>query len=161
LEFVGRNFREKGEELRSIDSGGGQASGSNEWLQKIVMASIFVRAGIPPDLKPPRPLSMLFRFSDVQDNLPVVMNLWTEKFVVLEVAVQLYFATRYNPHQFEQNTLLNLVQALETYHRKTMANNVLPPVEHHKRLSEVLCAIPEEHRTWAKRFLERSNEPSL
>jgi hypothetical protein len=62
---------------------------------------------------------------------------------------------------FLEQRFLNLVQALEAYHRRTTITLDLPEVEHEKRMEAILGAVPEEHRKWLEGKLEYSNELNL
>ena len=60
-----------------------------------------------------------------------------------------------------ENQFLNLVQAIESYHRRQIKNHVLPKDEHKNRLEIVLDSVPGEYKEWLKDKLQHSNEPTL
>jgi hypothetical protein len=62
---------------------------------------------------------------------------------------------------YSKQKFLYVVQAIETYHRRRFANNVLPKDVHKARIREILEHTVEEHREWLKEQLNYSNEPRL
>jgi hypothetical protein len=103
---------------------------------------------------------MLFTLKDIAKQKRVLKN-WFKKAELLEPVCSLYFGTLYQKGMYLNNELLNLAQALEAYHRRTMINLELPIKGHQKRISQMLQAAPAEHREWLKNKLKYSNEPTL
>ncbi len=62
---------------------------------------------------------------------------------------------------YVDSRFLNLVQALESYHRRRMKNEVLPRIDHRKRVRTILRNVEPDHRPWLKEHLQYSNEPRL
>jgi hypothetical protein len=56
---------------------------------------------------------------------------------------------------------LCLVQALESYHRRTRQNTVITEEEHKKRNKMIVDSAPEEYKIWLKQMLYYGNEPTL
>jgi hypothetical protein len=56
---------------------------------------------------------------------------------------------------------LFLVQAVETYHRRTSDETDLPEEEHKVRLQQILDAVPSDYKSWLKEKLKYSNELNL
>ena len=118
---------------------------------------------LPYILKPTSSLhsrDMLFTFKDISKKKDAVKN-WFEKADLLEPVCNLYFGTLYQKGIYSNNELLNLTQALEAYHRKTMRNIELPPKKHESRVKKILNKTPAEHKDWLKSKLKYSNEPTL
>lgn len=109
----------------------------------------------------PRRHRMLFSVSDLPEGFGSAMERWLERSEILGPVYRLYLGTVYNPQAFLEQRFLNLVQALEVYHRRAMATPDLPVDEHERRKEEILEAVPERHREWLAGRLEYSNEPGL
>lgn len=103
----------------------------------------------------------LFTLKTISDKLEHFLQNWFGKAKQLEPVYQLYFGYIYNPHMYLEQKFLSLVQALESYHRRTMQNYELPEDEHKERIHKIVDAIPQEHKKWLSRKLKYSNEPDL
>ena len=104
--------------------------------------------------------SMLFTLRDVIKNKRIIKS-WFERDEILKPTTDLYFSTLYQPRMYLNNEFLNLAQALETYHRRTMKNFELPKSKHQVRIRAILRKTPEKYREWLERKLDYSNELSL
>jgi len=107
------------------------------------------------------PYLMLFRYNQISNQFDVFLNNWFQKANYLETVYDLYFGTLYNPHLYLNNQFLNLIQAIESYHRKTMKNNELPEDRHQERIKEILNAVPSKFTDWLEWKLKYSNEVNL
>lgn len=105
--------------------------------------------------------NMFLPFENISDVFEDVIKAWFEKIEQLEPVYDLYFGTLYNPRMYLQHQFLNLTQAVEAYHRRTMKNYELPEEEHAKRLEEIIKTAPSEHKEWLNNKLAYSNEPTL
>lgn len=117
------------------------------------------RAGTVKD-RPARH-EMLFSLQDLPGDFGPAVEKWLARAEVLDPVYQLYLGTVYNPQMFLEQRFLNLVQALEAYHRRTTTTLDLPEDEHQKRMEAILGAVPEEHRKWLEGKLRYSNELNL
>jgi len=111
--------------------------------------------------KPLMPDEMLFNYSDIKEKTSTVLQNWLQKQEKLKPIFDLYFSTMYNPHLYLENEFLSIVQAVESYHRRTMKNFDLPEDEHKKRIDAILNVTPHGHKEWLDNHLEYSNEPRL
>lgn len=100
---------------------------------------------------------MLFTFRIVSDKFETFLKRWFG----FSTFDDPYFEIIYNPYIDIKNQFLNLLRALEAYHRRTMNNFELPEGEHKKRIDEILSSVPLTHKGWLKEKLAYSNEPSL
>jgi hypothetical protein len=108
---------------------------------------------------------ILFSFDDISDNLEKYLSNWLVKSDVLKPVYDLYFGYLYNPKMYLQNGFLNLIQALESYHRRIHNGKYLSDDNYthiHKTLNK---AIPQEvkddFRKSIKQKLKYLNEFSL
>jgi hypothetical protein len=107
------------------------------------------------------PHDMLFTLHDVAGGFGDIVTRWLRVAKELDSVCSLFFGVRYVSGLFLQHKFLNTVQAAESYHRRRMVNQVLPPQEHADRISSILQGAPLQDRGWLRQHLEYSNEPSL
>jgi hypothetical protein len=111
--------------------------------------------------KRPMPHEMLFGLGDLPGGFETTVERWLERAEVLDPVYRLYLGTIYNPQSYIEQRFLNLVQALEVYHRRAIGTLDLPVDEHQRRKEQILEAVPNQHRDWLVGKLEYSNEPNL
>jgi hypothetical protein len=107
------------------------------------------------------PPNMLFTFKDVSIKFENYLTNWFRKAEFLDVVYDLYFSPFYNPKMYSEHIFLSLVQAIESYHRRTTENRELPQEEHDQRIRDILGGVPDAHKSWLESRLEYSNEPRL
>lgn len=110
------------------------------------------------EILPPR---MLFTFRDIKDDFDSVIKKWFNKKQNLGPVFDLYFGTIYNSDMYLEQKFLSLIQALESYHRRTKPNNEISPEKHEERIKIVIDSVDDNYRKWIKTKLKYSNEPSL
>ena len=103
----------------------------------------------------------LFSFGDLGSNASDYLASWFAKREEIDSVLVLYFNTLYAPAPFADGRLLNLVQALESYHRRVIGGSDLPKAEHQERVKAVLASVPSDLTEWVESKLEHSNEVSL
>ena len=96
----------------------------------------------------------------IKGNFNLCMQNWFKKNEKLRPVIDLYLSLNYHRTSLERH-FLNIVQALEAYHRLTRKNYVLPKGEHSKKMKTIIEHVPEEYQGWIKEKLAFSNEPSL
>jgi ApeA N-terminal domain 1 len=106
------------------------------------------------------PQYMLFTLHDISDFQDTVER-WLNVSDELDSVCNLFFGIMYNSSMYLEQEFLNMVQAVESYHRRRMKNNVLPKSEHKARVRAILSEAPDEYRDWLKEILNYSNEPRL
>jgi hypothetical protein len=104
---------------------------------------------------------MLFSLQDLPGGFGPAVEKWLARAEILDPVYQLYLGTVYNPPMFLEQRFLNLVRALEAYHRRTTTTLDLPEDEHEKRMESILRTVPEEHSAWLEGEPEYSNESKL
>jgi len=103
---------------------------------------------------------MLFAYEDVENNIQVIFNNWLQKYDVLLPVFKLYFNVIYSQNVYAENLFLNLVFALETYHRRTNNRTQIDPVEF-QILVKMILEKAGENKKWISDKLQYSNELSL
>jgi hypothetical protein len=104
---------------------------------------------------------MLFSYPSIKDKFPALLTNWFQKREALQPVFDLFFGALYNPNPYPVTTFLNYVQAIETYHIRTMSNEVDPPDLHRERVRAILATSPAEHRSWLADKLSFSNRATL
>ena len=104
---------------------------------------------------------MLFTLHDIEGDFPSIIERWFQVSADLDSVCDLYFGIQYTPSMYSENRFLNIAQAVESYHRRRMKNNVLPKAEHKALKEAILSQVDAEHREWLKGQLAYSNEPRL
>jgi hypothetical protein len=119
---------------------------------------LFYRLHGVPELKNVHPARMLFTFADTRERLAELLGNWFAKQKLLRPVFDLYFGAIFNRHAFLEQRFLSLMQAIETYHRRTSTETDIPRNEHERWLEEILSAVPESDRERLATKLEHSNE---
>jgi hypothetical protein len=105
---------------------------------------------------------MLFCYEDIANEIGAILNIWLTSYTTIEPVFNLYFALIHKDDLYIENMFLNLVQGLETLHRRTTNNSVLPNSEHQERIKRILESVSvEDDKTWLEERLKYSNEPPL
>jgi hypothetical protein len=137
----------------------GQTGPESEAERVVVNYRSLARRGA--DKKRLNPHEMLFGLGDLPEGFGPTVERWLERAEVLDPVYRLYLGTIYNPQSYIEQRFLNLVQALEVYHRRASPSSELKEEEHEKRKEEILEAVPDQHKAWLEEKLEYSNEPNL
>ena len=124
--------------------------------------SIFYQLPTIPDVsKKLMPNDMLFTFGDISKQFKFFLTNWVKNTERLESVYDLYFGTLYNPQMYLQYQFLSLIQAVESYHRRTMQNYELSENKHKEKITEILDTVPRRYKKWLEWKLKYSNEPIL
>lgn len=107
------------------------------------------------------PQRMLFNFRDIRDEFHEIINNWFNMKKTLNPIFNLYFGTIYNSDMYLEQKFLSLVQAIESYHRRTRKNNEIDPSDHEEKVNKIIQSVDEEHQEWLRNRLRYSNEPTL
>ncbi|MCD4646334.1 hypothetical protein AR454_28640 [Bacillus mycoides] len=111
--------------------------------------------------QPIDPWRVLLNLQELKENFGMYMNNWFEKSKLLSPIIDLYLNTLNYKQMSIERHFLNLVQALESYHRRTRRNYTIDPQSHQKKVQEILESAPEEHKKWLSERLNFSHEPTL
>jgi hypothetical protein len=116
---------------------------------------------IPNISKIIRPYDMLFKFDDMIEKFEIYIKNWFRKAELLKPIYDLYFATLYNPRMYLGNKFLNLIQALEVYHRRIINKLVMNQEKCDGIVKECLDIISQNYKEHFEQILKYANEPSL
>ena len=104
---------------------------------------------------------MLFRYPQINTNPEMVFQNWFKAYETIRPTIELYFSAVHGGYSFIDGKFLALAQAMESYHRRTSDETVMPE-EDYKQLCNVLVAnCPKPNRKWLSEKLKYGNEISL
>jgi hypothetical protein len=110
---------------------------------------------------------MLFGYKDIYNNFEDIIKKWYEKNDemngILFPVINLISETLNNPHYAIQNKFLNIIQGIETFHRRTRSKTILPENEFKEKLNIIWEKISKEEKDWlcSKIYFPIANELSL
>lgn len=88
------------------------------------------------------PLDYLFTASKI--DYGKYIEAWHRSHSVLGPVFDLLLNSMFNQYLNVENIFLNNAQALETFHRRTRSNSVLPKDQHKKRVDEICQQVPSQ-----------------
>ena len=104
---------------------------------------------------------MLFTFQDIQNELGPTLKNWFSVNEKFRSSLDLFFAVRMSNGMYLNHEFLNLVQALEVYHRSQFDDSITPKNEFKAKKKEIIESVPEQHCKWLIDQLAYSNQPRL
>jgi hypothetical protein len=111
------------------------------------------------------PHEMFFSLSDIAEYLEEALKNWFGKAEDLKPVYDLYFGTLNNSSMYLEHSFMSLIQALESYHRRTYEGNYLPKDQYSKVRDVLIMNIPdfvaEDHRESLESRIHFGNEFSL
>jgi len=122
---------------------------------------IYTISQVNEDYEKHDPRDFLLNLHFLESNFNLFINNWFLKRELLKPIVSLYLNTINYRHLPIELQFLNLVQALESYHRRTKNNFLIDKSEHGIRIKSILDSTPEEYKKWLDEKLHYSNEPTL
>lgn len=107
------------------------------------------------------PPHMLFSFRAIEEEFHKIIKSWFDMKKTLSPIFDLYFGIIYNSGMYLEQRFLSLVQAIESYHRRTRINNEIDPSKHGERIDNIIQSVDDDYKSWLKGRLSYSNEPTL
>ncbi|PTP10069.1 ApeA N-terminal domain 1-containing protein [Vibrio splendidus] len=105
--------------------------------------------------------NMLFRFGQFGDNAELMINNWLEAYENIDPSLNLYFSTKTGVYKYLDGKFLALAQGLETYHRRTSNETLMPEDEFNDLIGHIVGSCPDEHKKWLSGRLMHGNEINL
>lgn len=88
---------------------------------------------------------MLFTFSDIKERGTDFLTNWFSKYTTLGHVFDLYFAHLHSPFSYSENRFIDIIQALEAYHRRVFGGKYLEDTEYEEHLlKSFINAIPKD-----------------
>jgi hypothetical protein len=111
------------------------------------------------------PLEMVIILPMIISELQDILCKWFEKSEALNSVFDLYFGTLYNPDMYFHSQFLNLIQAVESYHRVTIGGKYISDVDWKPYCQALGNSIPAElspeHKESLLSRIKYGNEYSL
>ncbi|WP_338541570.1 HEPN domain-containing protein [Paenibacillus tundrae] len=105
---------------------------------------------------------MLFTYPEVKDQFTNLVSNWLVKGKILKPVYGLFLELVQRPQLIIEKKFLNIINALEVFHRRTKGGTELSKDQHEERLNKIFEDLKDnEHLMWIKRKLDFSNEISL
>jgi hypothetical protein len=104
---------------------------------------------------------MLFMLGDIYEDLETKINNWLTASKKIDSVLNLLRRVRISPELFLELKFLSLAQAIETYHRISRNNQVMPQEEHEARVTNILNGLSQIDADWLSKILAHTNEPRL
>lgn len=113
----------------------------------------------------PKPKShrrhFLFDYKTIQAECSTIFCKWYELNKSIEPVMNILLEMFGTRNIISENKFLNVMQAIETFHRRTRNNKKEDDSSFQSKISEIISASPEDHKAWLKEKLLYSNEPNL
>ena len=111
------------------------------------------------------PLEMCLDFREVQKTVPMIVRNWFESLALLAPVYDLLFGTLFGRDAFVRTKFINLTQALESWHRRTVGGTYVSASEFDPVKDVLNAAVPPDVSADLKKklsdSLEYANEYSL
>jgi ApeA N-terminal domain 1 len=104
---------------------------------------------------------MIFEYAEIQSSLERFINNWLKAYSEINATINLYFSTKTGANSYFDSRFLALVQALETYHRRTTNETLMPKSVFDKLVDLIISNCPDDNREWLEGRLRHGNEVSL
>lgn len=122
---------------------------------------LYYNISISTSIKPKSLWLFLFNYRDIKPYFKKIITKWYGNKENLDPVRKILMESFYNKGIFSENRFLNIVQALETFHRRTRKNIVISETKHKKRIEEIKENIPNRYLDFINGRLIHSNEPTL
>ncbi|NQT78710.1 MAG: hypothetical protein HQ565_13440 [Bacteroidetes bacterium] len=116
-----------------------------------------------PKYKIRRKHQHLVKYQDIAQIFPNVIKSWFERFNELEPVFSLMLYSFKDKNRFRVEKFMDIVRAIETFHRRTHNSNRLPIAEYDQLVNSILSdvKISKEDKEWLENKLRYGNEPTL
>jgi hypothetical protein len=105
--------------------------------------------------------NFLFTYKSIERDFVAVFKKWTELNTIIEPVVNVLLEAFGNRNIINENKFLNVMQGIETFHRRRRHNEKDPRETHKIKMKQIVGSCPPEHQNWLKEKLNFSNEPTL
>lgn len=105
----------------------------------------------------------LIRYNDIKNIFPNVIKNWFELYRKLEPVFILMLYSFRHKNKFSVDKFMDIVRALESYHRNTHNNQRIQEEEYSLKVKEILAMVTLEKAEleWLESRLKYGNEPNL
>lgn len=103
----------------------------------------------------------LFTYQQVEHNFLSIFNNWVNLNTTIKPVINILEETFGNKNIILENRFLNVIQGIETFHRRLRNNEKILPTEYKSKVDSIVSTTPAEHAKWLKEKLSFANEPTL
>lgn len=103
----------------------------------------------------------IFTYKNVEAEFQQIFQKWATLHEVLDPVINILLEAFGKRNIINENKFLNIIQGIETFHRRIKKNETEEVEVHKKRISEILSECPSQHKKWLQEKLNFSNEPTL
>ena len=104
---------------------------------------------------------MLFSYQDIESQIQEMLANWLDSYKVFGPALDGYFTTMANTSQYLADEFLQRARGIETMHRRSSTDTVMPKEEFEELVAHLVASSPNDRREWLKSELKYSNGLSL
>ncbi|MGK6353149.1 HEPN domain-containing protein [Parapedobacter sp. DT-150] len=104
---------------------------------------------------------MIFSYKDISLNFNRIIKKWYEIKDRLSPSIDFLVDSVASDRILSENSFLNVVQAVETFHRRFRKNQVLPTEEYKAMKNSIIEDVSKEFKEWLSSKLHFANEPTL
>ncbi|SFV09373.1 HEPN domain-containing protein [Alicyclobacillus macrosporangiidus] len=132
-----------GKSTKILTLTGANSSVMTDDNRELEISIIFSQRSMASESERIHPSTMLFRFGDIKDSFQEKISAWLLKAEQLQPIYNLYFSVMHQPTIYIDFMFLSLMQAIETYHRRTHAGRFLSNEMFSDVLNTIMSAIPK------------------
>jgi|HubBroStandDraft_2_1064218.scaffolds.fasta_scaffold72973_2 hypothetical protein len=123
---------------------------------------IYQNSFYKPTYKTRNSYAHLLRYEFITPNFGEIIEAWFEQSKKLEQPIELLLRSLIDKYSFSIDKFMDIVKALELYHRITHPSELLPKEDFKCRKKKFLLKdLSREERIWILHMMEHGNEPTL
>jgi ApeA N-terminal domain 1 len=103
----------------------------------------------------------LFEYKIIATDFEKIFNQWKHLNNIVKPVINVLQESFGNRNILSENKFLNLMQGIETFHRRTRQNEKESKQIHKEKMHEIISTCPDSFQDWLKSKLHFSNELSL
>ena len=106
-------------------------------------------------------LRMPFLYKDIEGQIEEMLANWLHSYKVFGPALDGYFTAMANTSQYLEDEFLQRARGIETLHRRSSTDTVMPKEEFEELVAHLVSSSPNDRGKWLKTELTYANELSL
>lgn len=120
---------------------------------------MYYNSSIIPSKSPFRFHDAILPYNSIKDDIHNIIINYTEKAKELDSIINLITTNINYQSKFSEDKFLNVVQGIETFHRRFRKNEISNEKE--EMITDILNSIPDKHKQWFEGRLSSFLQPSL
>ena len=106
-------------------------------------------------------MDYLVPYDEIKDDFPIILANWYHEYVRLSPVIDKYNKIINLPKQTIESTFMDMIQAIEAYHRRCKNNEIIKKELYFSKLDLILQKVDEDDRAWIKEKMAFGYEPTL